>query len=109
MAITSTKNPSARLIRTQYGALPYRLTKGRSLELLLVTSRQSKRGIIPKGWPIKGLKPAPSVAREAYEEAGIQGLVGKAIGTYIYGKEADDDGKTVLCEVTVFLLLVRRQ
>jgi 8-oxo-dGTP pyrophosphatase MutT (NUDIX family) len=111
MAITSRKkaSKSARLIRTQYGALPYRFTKGGSLELLLVTSRQSKRWIIPKGWPIKGLKPAPSAAREAYEEAGIQGLVGKAIGTYIYGKQADDDGKTVLCEVTVFPLLVRRQ
>ena len=101
---------SGRLIRTQYGALPYRFTKGGSLEVLLVTSRQSKRWIIPKGWPIKGLKPAPSAAREAYEEAGVQGLVGKkAIGTYIYEKQSEDDGKAVLCEVTVFTLLVRRQ
>ena len=112
MAITSSKkaSKSGRLIRTQYGARPYRFTKSGSLQLLLVTSRQTKRWIIPKGWPIKGLKPAPSAAREAYEEAGIEGLVGKkAIGTYIYGKQAEDDGKTVLCEVTVFTLLVRRQ
>jgi hypothetical protein len=92
-AIRSSKkaSKSGRLIRTQYGALPYRFTKGGSLEVLLVTSRQSKRWIIPKGWPIKGLKPAPSAAREAYEEAGVQGLVGKkAIGTYVYEKQAEE-------------------
>jgi ADP-ribose pyrophosphatase YjhB (NUDIX family) len=27
--------------------------------------------MIPKGWPIKGLKAAKSAAREAYEEAGV--------------------------------------
>jgi len=61
----------------QYGALPYRLTKTRSIELLLVTSREAKRWIIPKGWPIDGLKPFKSAAQEAYEEAGIHGIIGK--------------------------------
>jgi hypothetical protein len=28
-----------------------------------------------KGWPIKGLKPLKSAAREAYEEAGIRSVV----------------------------------
>ena len=42
----------------QYGALPYRFTKSGAPEILLVTTRQTKRWIIPKGWPIKGLKPA---------------------------------------------------
>ena len=41
------------------------------MEVLLVTTRQTRRWIIPKGWPIKGLKPPKSAAREAYEEAGI--------------------------------------
>ena len=38
-------------------------------------TRQTKRWIIPKGWPIKGLKPLKSAAREAYEEAGIRSVV----------------------------------
>jgi 8-oxo-dGTP pyrophosphatase MutT (NUDIX family) len=90
----------------QYGALPYRLTKTRSIELLLVTSREAKRWIIPRGWPIDGLKPFKSAAQEAYEEAGIRGIVGKtAIGTYSYKKA----GRTISCRVTVFPLLVRDQ
>jgi hypothetical protein len=50
-------------LRIQYAALPYRFTPSAALEILLVTSRRSKRWIIPKGWPIKGLRPAKSAAR----------------------------------------------
>ena len=51
--------------------------------ILLVTTRQTKRWIVPKGWPIKGLKPAKSAAREAFEEAGVRGRVGaRAIGHF---------------------------
>jgi len=59
----------------QYGALPYRFTKSGAREILLVTTRQTKRWVIPKGWPIKGLKPAKSAAREAYEEAASEALL----------------------------------
>jgi hypothetical protein len=52
-------------MRVQYGALPYRFKPDTALEILLVTTRQSKRWIIPKGRPIKGLKPAKTAAREA--------------------------------------------
>ena len=52
----------------QYGALPYRFTKSGAPEILLVTTRQTKRWIIPKGWPIKGLKPAKS-ADEAVDHS----------------------------------------
>ena len=94
----------------QYGALPYRFTKSGAPEILLVTTRQTKRWIIPKGWPIKGLKPAKSAAREAYEEAGVRGSVTtKAIGIFSYEKRSDEDGITIPCEVRVFPLLVRRR
>jgi 8-oxo-dGTP pyrophosphatase MutT (NUDIX family) len=90
--------------------LPYRLTKAGSLEILLITSRNTRRWIIPKGWPIKGMKPAKSAAREAYEEAGVRGTVGgKAIGTFRYEKRRDDENSAVPCEVLVFPLLVKRQ
>ena len=96
-------------IRVQYGALCYRLT-ARSIELLLVTSRGTKRWIIPKGWPIDGLKPFKSAAREAYEEAGIRGNVGKtAIGTYSYKKADRTGGRAIYCKVTVYPLLVSDQ
>ena len=80
------------------------------MEILLVTTRQSRRWIIPKGWPIKGLKPPKSAAREAFEEAGVRGRVGgKSIGVFTYDKLIDENGIGVSCEVRVFPLLVRRQ
>jgi hypothetical protein len=62
------KRRASPAVRVQYGALPYRFTDDAALEVLLLTARRSKRWIIPKGWPIKGLRPAKSAAREAFEE-----------------------------------------
>ena len=94
----------------QYAALPYRFTPAANLEILIVTTRQSRRWIIPKGWPIKGLKPPKSAAREAFEEAGVRGEVGsKSVGAFAYDKMIDGDGIRVRCEVRVFPLLVKRQ
>jgi 8-oxo-dGTP pyrophosphatase MutT (NUDIX family) len=99
-----------RAVRVQYGALPYRFTQDAELEILLLTTRQSKRWIIPKGWPIKGLRPAKSAAREAFEEAGVRGQVGaKSVGFFAYDKILDENGVLVSCEVRVFPLLVKRQ
>jgi 8-oxo-dGTP pyrophosphatase MutT (NUDIX family) len=96
-------------VRVQHGALPYRVGRDGAVEILLVTSRGTRRWIIPKGWPIKGLKPAKSAAREAYEEAGVRGAIGsKAIGSFVYDKGLED-GVTVPCEVGVFPLKVERQ
>jgi 8-oxo-dGTP pyrophosphatase MutT (NUDIX family) len=97
-------------VRVQYGALPYRFSHDAALEILLVTTRQSRQWIIPKGWPIKGLRPAKSAAREAFEEAGVRGRVGaKSIGLFSYKKMLDGNGVGINCEVAVFPLLVKRQ
>ena len=97
-------------VRVQYAALPYRFSEAAALEILLVTTRQTRRWIIPKGWPIKGLRPAKSAAREAFEEAGIRGKIGsKSIGLFTYDKMLDENGIVVPCEVRVFPLLVTRQ
>ena len=94
----------------QYGALPYRIGKTCSLEFLLITTGQTKQWMIPKGWPVKGLKPAKSAAREAYEEAGIRGAISaKPIGAFSYDKRLEENGFTVPCEVRVFAMSVRRQ
>jgi 8-oxo-dGTP pyrophosphatase MutT (NUDIX family) len=68
----------------QFAALPYRVA-AEGLEILLVTSRDTRRWVIPKGWPLKREKPHASAAREALEEAGVTGKIGKvAIGDYAY-------------------------
>ena len=54
--------------RAQFAALCYRRRKT-GVEVLLVTSRDTKRWIIPKGWPMNGLTPANAAAQEAGEEA----------------------------------------
>jgi 8-oxo-dGTP pyrophosphatase MutT (NUDIX family) len=98
-------------MRLQYGALPFRLTSAGEVEVLLVTSRTTRRWIIPKGWPMKGTKPAQAAAREAFEEAGVRGkIAAEPIGTYLYRKR-DDDHKhpAAVCAVKVFALQVKRQ
>jgi len=55
--------------------------------LVLITSRKSDRWIIPKGYVEKGLSPADSAAKEAYEEAGLIGVVHyKKAGQFRYQK-----------------------
>jgi 8-oxo-dGTP pyrophosphatase MutT (NUDIX family) len=104
------KGKVKRAVHVQYGALPYRFTRDAALEILLLTTRRTKRWIIPKGWPIKGLRPAKSAAREAFEEAGVRGRIGaKSIGLFAYDKILDENGIGVSCEVRVFPLLVKRQ
>jgi 8-oxo-dGTP pyrophosphatase MutT (NUDIX family) len=102
-----TKIPSAR--RVQYAALPYRRRGNVGTEVMLVTSLRRRRWIIPKGWPIKRRAPHASAAREAREEAGVVGQVGKrAIGSFSYEKRLKQGG-VILCEVHVFPLEVTRQ
>ncbi len=58
------------------------------MEVLLITSRDTGRWIIPKGWPIDGLKSSEAALREAWEEAGVRNSTAKSdpIGTYNYDK-----------------------
>lgn len=90
----------------QYGALPWRFGEMHQAEVMLLTSRETHRWVIPKGWPMKKKKARDAAAIEAFEEAGLIGqIVGKhPIGTYYYPKR-QVDGST-LCQVRVFLLRV---
>jgi 8-oxo-dGTP pyrophosphatase MutT (NUDIX family) len=95
--------------RTQFAALPFRYSEAGGIEVLLITSRETRRWVIPKGWPIKGLSPARSAAREAFEEAGLEGVVSdRSIGSFQYRKRMRD-GTSVACDVDVFPLEVTRQ
>lgn len=73
--------------RTQYAALPWRKRADGAAEVLLITSRESRRWVIPKGWPMKDLEPGPCAAQEAFEEAGVLGRPRrKSLGVYHYDK-----------------------
>jgi 8-oxo-dGTP pyrophosphatase MutT (NUDIX family) len=83
--------------------------RGEIPEILLITSLHTKRWIVPKGWPMDGMTLAQSAAREAFEEAGVEGIIGDApIGNYPYLKERKDGG-AMACSVTVFALQVTGQ
>ncbi len=78
---------------------------------MLVTSRGTRRWIIPKGWPMPRRTPGGTAAREAFEEAGLIGFVQEEdgpIGCYNYRKRLAS-GRSVTVEVDVFILQVARQ
>ncbi|WP_375462862.1 NUDIX hydrolase [uncultured Methylobacterium sp.] len=107
--MTTVPVDSEREPRRQVGALPYRRESDGRYAVLLVTSRESRRWVIPKGWPMKGRKPFEAAAREAYEEAGLLGHIGKRpLGFYLYEKRLKNRD-SVLCQVKVFPFEVRRQ
>ncbi len=94
--------------RSQIAAMPIRHAADGSKEILLVTSRTTRRWIVPKGWPMKGLKDYDAAAREAFEEAGVIGRISeKPTGRYTYWKRMSDH--FVLCEVNLYLLEVEEQ
>ncbi len=91
----------------QFAALCYRLTKKRT-EFLLITSRDTGRWIIPKGWAIKNKTEAESAAQEAFEEAGAVGPIeSKPLGTFDYDKWMPG-GFPVECRVQVYAMQVER-
>jgi 8-oxo-dGTP pyrophosphatase MutT (NUDIX family) len=95
-------------VRTQYAALPWRMTNG-ALEILLITTLRTRRWIVPKGWPAAELSAQACAAREALEEAGVCGTAGdKSIGAFRYAKHRKG-GEIVSCKVEVFALEVTAQ
>ena len=91
----------------QVAALCYRKTRDGKKDVLLVTSRGTKRWILPKGWPIDGLNGAETALQEAWEEAGVKAAeVSKdPVGQFEYPKELDTGGITQV-ETEVYLTRV---
>ncbi|HUG61656.1 MAG TPA: NUDIX hydrolase [Methylomirabilota bacterium] len=76
-----------RALRRQVAALPFRRTGNDSVEVLIMTSRETRRFVIPKGWPMKKRRKNEAAAIEAFEEAGVRGTIGKKpLGRYTYWK-----------------------
>lgn len=71
---------------TQSSVIPYRIQRG-GPEILVISSSKQKHWVVPKGIKDPGLTPQESAAKEAWEEAGVEGVVGKEpIGKYVYEK-----------------------
>ncbi|MFQ3302537.1 MAG: 8-oxo-dGTP pyrophosphatase MutT (NUDIX family) [Planktomarina sp.] len=93
--------------RSQFGALCYRVTDGK-IQILLISSRRTKRWILPKGWPENGMTPGESAANEAMEEAGVTGMLNeRPLGVYCYEKNVAN-GENYPCIVTIYALKVKK-
>jgi 8-oxo-dGTP pyrophosphatase MutT (NUDIX family) len=91
----------------QIAALPVQWQNGK-LRVLMVTSRRTRRWIMPKGWTMNGKKPWQVAEIEALEEAGALGFISKiSIGTYRYKKKFKS-GRKVSCLVTVYPMKVEK-
>ena len=88
---------------TQVAALPIRIADDGEINVLLVSSRETRRWVIPKGWPSKKMSDA-----EAREEAGVTGKVyRKPVGFYRYRKVLPASSR--ILDVAVYVLWVRKQ
>ena len=99
------RKPDRTAPRRQCAALPCMAGENGTL-VMLVTSRETGRWVLPKGWPKKRLTGAATAALEAFEEAGLVGDVAPvSIGHYRYAKRMQDGG-IVPCVVDVFPMRV---
>ncbi|QDC00669.1 NUDIX hydrolase [Mesorhizobium sp. 8] len=111
--MTVTKKNAVRKARKgerirQVAAIPFRFGSGGELEVLLVTSRETRRFIVPKGWPMKGKSGRKVAGIEAEQEAGVVGKVLKQpAGSYSYWKRLER--QFVRVDVTVYLLAVSEE
>lgn len=93
-------------LRTQFAALCYRI-KDDKVQICLITSRRSKRWIVPKGWPMNGETPMDAAATEAYEEAGVRGETHeRPVGVFSYYKTFSKD--ELPCLAVVYPMKVKK-
>ena len=76
----------------QSAVLAYSIDDGEP-KVLLVTSRDRRRWVLPKGHIDDGMDGRDAARQEAFEEAGIDGRLSKSkIGTYSYRKYDQPNG-----------------
>jgi 8-oxo-dGTP pyrophosphatase MutT (NUDIX family) len=96
--------------REQYGAILIRRNDDGTVGVLLITSRETHRWVIPKGWPMRKRKPSEVAVIEAYEEAGVRGhIIGRRrLGHYHYRKMLPSGAEANL-KVLVYPMAVDEQ
>lgn len=84
----------------QFAALCTRRRTG-ATEVLLITSRETGRWILPKGWQMPDRSGGESALTEAWEEAGVVGaLVGEPVGSYL-AKKSLANKRPMPCRIEV--------
>jgi 8-oxo-dGTP pyrophosphatase MutT (NUDIX family) len=87
-------------VHRQAAVIPYRIRKER-VEVALVTTSRGKGWIVPKGSVDEGERPRDAAIREAEEEAGLLGVVGRRpLGHYIH------ENGMGRCQVDVYAMRV---
>lgn len=94
--------------RLQIAALCYRFNEV-ELEVMLITTRSSRRWIIPKGWPALHRKAHRTATNEAYEEAGVVGKVDPKLFASFRSYKGHSNGWKVRTKVLVYLIKVEKQ
>jgi len=94
--------------QTQMAALPLRQSDSGDWRILMITSRDTGRWVLPKGWPMKGKNLRQAAEQEALEEAGVIGRISKnPMGVYHYLKRIED-GADIPCEVVLYPMRVTK-
>lgn len=102
MSVTEPRAP------LQSAAIPYRVTAAGNLEVLLVTSRRKGRWVCPKGKVKKSISASVSAAAEAFEEAGVVGIIADhAIARY--DKARTRGGQDLIISMQMFALKVETE
>ena len=93
----------------QAGVIAYRIRDGK-VRVLLMTSRDTGRWIIPRGNIKPGVTPCRAAEQEAYEEAGVRGTIisSNPLGMYTYSKKLAS-GEARAATVEVYLLRVEER
>jgi len=92
----------------QIAALPCRVRNG-ELQVCLITSRRTRRWIIPKGWPEPDLSHSDTAKLEAWEEAGLEGkVVPETFASYKATKDLED-GLEMPIRMDVYLMIEPEQ
>jgi 8-oxo-dGTP pyrophosphatase MutT (NUDIX family) len=74
----------------------------------MITSRDTGRWVVPKGWTMQGKRPWAAAAIEALEEAGAVGTIARApCGTYSYDKIMPG-GAALPVDVDIYPMIVER-
>ncbi|SON56148.1 NUDIX domain protein [Hartmannibacter diazotrophicus] len=99
------KKLAPKTMRRQVAALPICHDESGNPRVLLISSRETQRPVIPKGWQMKGKPDHLAAEIEAFEEAGVKGRISKKpVGTYRYWKRLSD--QFALVDVDVYALEV---
>lgn len=107
-ATTLLYNCPMKPILRQAGAIPFRHGP-EGLKVLLITSRDTGRWVIPRGGIEKGFTAAQTAEREAYEEAGVKGTISATpLGSFTYDKRLRD-GASSPATVEVYAMRVEKE